>query len=893
MKRNRWARLPIAGLLALASAAAVAQAPTQTIRITGSNVLRAIEQEGALPLAVLQAEDLRQLGMRSAEEVLQFVTGSQTSSVAAGAIGGITGGATFANLRGIGPDKTLVLLDGRRLAPFGFRAEAVDLKSIPLAMIERVEVLLDGASAVYGTDAIGGVINFITRAQLRGAGLRLQTSQPQHAGGEATSGGLSAGFGDLESDGYNLFAAWDHSVQQSIHAADRAFAATGLVPSRGTIGAVIWTFPANFYQPSTGLFANPSAPECAPPHSLPHPFDPRACIYDFGATIDLTPRIVQDTFAARGSLRLGGDGVLKIDLLSTRAVTTAKTSADLVAGIAVAPDHPFYPASVPGLDPTQPVFADWLTVPAGGREVRSEARGRRAVADLAGTLGGFEVRAGLLYSDSGVEDAIGGGFVSGSAVREAAQAGRLNPFGAPTPEQLTLLESLRARGEVASARSAIRGIDLQASRELLALPAGAVVTSFGAEHREEDYRYDTVDARVLDVGSLGRSPYHVRGDRRIDALMAEALVPLTRTLDVQLALRSDRYSDAGSTTNPKLGFRFKPADGLIVRGSYNTGFRAPSLDQLYAPRVVSFSSGVYNDPVLCPDGVADPAQGGVQGRDCAAQVQVQRGGNAALAPETSRTTTLGIVLAPAKEMVLSADYWRLRLNDRIVTLPVETVLGNAETYGASIVRCSDLPASDRGAYLRCQGDNGGSRAIAYVATPLENRGAVEADGVDLAAAYRLRMGRFGRLDLAWDATWFHSYRFRTDPTVAFKENVGAYVGGSPVFRWQHAATAVWRHDTASARLAVRHKSGYRDQNNPLAVYGGPSYYQDVDPYTLVDLSFTAQPFSGFALTLGVSNLFNRDPPFSNQSDRQQRGYDPRYTDPTGRAYFVRGEYAFR
>ncbi|MBK7061705.1 MAG: TonB-dependent receptor plug domain-containing protein [Rubrivivax sp.] len=229
-----------AALLALGGAALLstaAQAQTdQRIEITGSAIKRSVSDEGALPLTVLKAEDLRQSGITTVEQAIATLTFSQSSSVGSNSIGSGTGGATYANLRALGTNKTLVLLNGRRMSPFAFSVNAVDLNSIPFAVIERIEVLRDGASAIYGTDAIGGVINFITKSNYNGGTIALEASLPEAKGGDKRRGSFVAGFGDLSKDKVNFWLSIDSQTTSRIRALDRDFSKSGIIPSKGVNG---------------------------------------------------------------------------------------------------------------------------------------------------------------------------------------------------------------------------------------------------------------------------------------------------------------------------------------------------------------------------------------------------------------------------------------------------------------------------------------------------------------------------------------------------------------------------------------------------------------------------------------------------------------------------------
>lgn len=879
------------GLLALGFTAAQAQ-PAERIEITGSAIKRGINDEGALPLTIIRAEELRQSGVSTVEGLIAQLSSSQSTAVASNSIGSGTGGATFANLRGLGTNKTLVLLNGRRLAAFAFGVNAVDLNSIPFAAIERVEVLRDGASAIYGTDAVGGVINFITKNNYTGGTLSLQASRPTGPGGDKTQGSFIVGIGDLNENKFNAWFSYDMQKLKRIRALDREFSKTGIIASKGVNGNSPTTFPGNFSQSSTGVTGNITAPNCVPPLSVPNPANPNACVFDFSATIDIVPDIEQETITGRFTNLLPGDHRLSLEMLSTKNTNVSRVAPDPVSNIVLTPTNPFYPTGYPGLNGTQNVTAAWRMVPAGPRTNESVSSADRVVADVRGAVGGIDYVAGAYYTVNRASDGAKDGYVNAPFIRSEVAAGRLNPFADATPAQLSIIETAKRRGTFATAEGNTKGIDLRGSRELFAMGGGAAAMSLGAEFRYEGYRYDTDDAVVAAIPSAGRSAYHVTGGRHVAALSGELLLPVTKELEVQLAARADRYSDAGNTFNPKIGVRYTPIKSLVLRGSYNTGFRAPALDDIYGPQSITFAAGAVNDPLLCPGGVVNTAAGGVASRDCGAQVQVQNGGNPTLKPEKSKTFTVGLAFEPIKNLTMSADYFNIKLKDQINAIDQISILANSAQYADKIIRCKDIPVTLQAELNRCGADNLNSNAIGYVVTLTDNLGKVNTQGVDLSLAYTLNAGAAGAFTAQWDGTWVKSYEYQNSPTDPLKENVGRYIDSSPVFRWQHAVALGWKGERLSSRVGIRYKSGYTDQNSPTTVVGGPSFYQDVKAYTLVDFALTGKVTKEFTLSGGVTNLFDTDPPFSNQSTRSQRGYDPRFTDPTGRAYFVRATLSF-
>src|SRR4051812_25978746 len=236
-KRSAVARAALAaacgtGALLAAPGVQAQQASLERVEITGSAVRR-VDAETALPVTVLKVEELRQQGFTTVEDIMQTLPGNQTSQGTAGSVGASTGGGVFANLRGLGANKTLVLLNGRRIANQavggaggGGDSSAPDLNTIPLGAIDRIEILRDGASSLYGTDAIGGVINFITKKDFQGGEVSAQYNSPQHPGGKSYEANLGFGRGDLDKDKWNFFGFVDVQHQDVLTTPQRSSFAT-------------------------------------------------------------------------------------------------------------------------------------------------------------------------------------------------------------------------------------------------------------------------------------------------------------------------------------------------------------------------------------------------------------------------------------------------------------------------------------------------------------------------------------------------------------------------------------------------------------------------------------------------------------------------------------------
>jgi iron complex outermembrane receptor protein len=365
-------------------------------------------------------------------------------------------------------------------------------------------------------------------------------------------------------------------------------------------------------------------------------------------------------------------------------------------------------------------------------------------------------------------------------------------------------------------------------------------------------------------------------------------MPILKDLEVTGALRYDHYSDFGSTTNPKVSFRYQPAEQLLVRGSYTTGFRAPSLYELDSPITYTNTANSYSDPVLCPGGTAKAGENAAA--VCDTQFMTQLGGNKALKPEKSKSWTLGFVVEPMRGTSVGLDFWWIRLQHAINALDQDTIFNNPTKYADLFHRNASGHLSVSG--QDCKQTNGAidPTTCGYITDTNANLGGTNTYGVDLNLASRMKTAA-GTFNFDLSGTYINHYEFQTEENGAWTQNAGVYAGGSPVFRWQHTASVAWTRNEWTLGTVNHYKSGYFDQNDPTQVAKGFRNNQ-VAPYVTTDIYGTWSPTKAMSLTLGVRNVFDQDPPFSNQGATFQVGYDPRFTDPTGRAYYARATYNF-
>ncbi len=836
---------------------------------------------------IIRAEELVKQGVTTAEQAVGRIAANQSTLGITSSIGATTGGQASADLRGLGGNgnKTLVLLNGRRVANHAFDSGSVDLNAIPLAAIDRIEILRDGASAIYGTDAIGGVINFILRRDFQGIEVSAEYQAPQGPGGDTQRASVVAGFGSLTRSGFNIFGTLDYRKQKVVEAAARPFAATGIIGGDITGGTSGSSFPGDI----DGF--EPSLPTCAPPSSIPNEAG-TACRYDFTREIDIVPKNDQLTGLLRGAFAIGEHTIGAEYMRAENNVTTR---------VAAAPVSHFIPASitttVPGFIPVGAPpprlvgtnlgwVANWRQVPAGKRTSDSETITERMLIDVTGSFAGFDYRAAIGQSKNEVTEGTADGYTNNSIIAGGVAAGIINPFGPQSAAGTALINSAKINAPTSIGEGDVKFFDFRLNRDLFNLPAGVVAAAFGVEMRKEKYDFVATDI-TAQLPSLGVDPdSDVKGDRDVKAAYVEMNFPILKSLELTLAGRYDRYSDFGNTFNPKVGLRYQPTRQVLVRGSYNTGFRAPTLYEIFQPASLTFTSDNYNDPILCPGG--SPVPGASAGVVCGQQVLQRSGGPVstgrpvtALQPEESRTVSFGVVFEPINSVTLGVDFWSIKIENQINGLAEQAIFGSATKYASRFTRCSQVTAAVRATIDSCL-NFPAFDPIAFIDTPNENLGDLRTRGMDLSASWRLGRTAYGVWGLTFDGTYVDKYEYQRERGGEFVQNAGVYADASPVFRWQHTATINWSAGNWSVLLANRYKSGYKDQDPTI----------DVRPYSTYDTGVSYTGIRNLTLAFGIKNLLDEEPPVTVQSTTFQRGYDPRFTDPLGRTYTVRAAYKF-
>jgi iron complex outermembrane receptor protein len=887
----------------LLSQSALAQSETSKldrVEITGSSIKR-LESETALPVQVIKREDIDKSGVTTAAELLKNIT-ANTAPLSDGAsiTDGTSGQRGFngANLRGLGVSSTLVLLNGRRLANFASPGDnaGVDLNNIPAGAIARVEVLKDGASAIYGTDAIGGVINFITRKDYRGLDLNASAANTQQGGAGKRTASLSGGAGDLATDGYNIFGVLDIQKLDALRSGQRAFIQDRPLATNLPALMSSSTFPANIDISSAqrntliakGLLPagstrnriNPSSPTCNGPATVfaaTGPGGPLACSYDYMQDTEIYPEASKVGFIGRATFKVNEDNQVFAELVESDAKSRYVLSPNPIR-IRNLPVSVLPSAYAAALGTGTVSGIRYRMSEAGNRTNEVNSKAERLVLGASGVLAGWDYDVGVARAENKATDNYVNGYVLFDKFDAGVRNGTINPFGPSSQSGRDLINSIKINDAARSSKGVSTSIDGKISKALMALGGGDLAVALGAELRRENATF-TPSALLLsnniagdrDSGALAGSATDIKAtdnSREVTSVFAEVNAPVSKTLEMQFALRHDRYNDAGSSTNPKFGVRWQPQQNFLVRASAGTGFRAPSLDDLNRPVTFGTTSSFLTDPTcLAAEDDID---------FCTNQWPVERRSNPNLKPEKSQQASLGFVLDASKELNFSVDYWNIRKTDVISTLGEQVIVDNAAKYNGTYIQRNSF------------GD------ITNIILKKENQGSLETSGLDFGVDYRGGTTSLGRFSANFSGTLVLNYDRQFGPLEPKRSNLGVFLNDQVIQKWRHRISLGWDQGPFSLTLANQYSQGYRDQNttyDPSSNTLLPT--RDVEAYSLWNLTGSYAISKALKVRAGVLNLLNTAPPFSNQAYYFLAGYDPTYTDPRGRSAFVSVNYAFK
>ena len=838
--------LATAGLLAtpLAAGAADGEAATapalESITVTGS-YLRRTDTEIPSPVTSINAEEIAKSGMKTIADVIRSVSADNSGTLTQAFSGAMAGGASGVSLRGLSVDATLVLLDGHRMAPYPLADDGqrpfVDVSSLPLSVVDRVEILRDGASAIYGSDAIAGVVNIILKKQFVGLEVSASggTSYKYDGGSERAS--VTYGFGDLGTDSRNVYFNLEARHQDAIAQEARGsyLKALDLTPWGGPdirgglvngslpLAGTTYTIPGQVLPLNGAQSANPPAPYllpgCAPQDLIPNG---GGCAWDTNLYKKIQPKTGGINFSSHWTENLGGGWQSQASAnffhseseqyrqsnsynVPTNLVPDAWAAARSgtvnqfdpnTTGILLPanhPDNPFNPAS-PYYAAAQAfygsAFSQYAGQPAlffgaltdvGPQHSIYKTDVYRLIEDLNGTVADWDVSASVGYVTD-LTHITYENFLKPSAF-VAALANNSYRVGQNAYLNSPALYAQIAPTTADTASSRLLYASANAERTLMALPGGNLALATG------------VEARHLSIANPGQ-PGGTQGDVQMDgsffafgsqtvfAGFAELSAPLLRTLEAEAALRADHYQNEGYSVTPKLGFKFKPVQQLALRGTYSRGFRAPGIGESGNSGSASSVNSYPPDPLRCVPGGPNTAQ------DCnlpGSNVAVLARGNSNLQPEKSHSITVGFILEPVQHVSLTADYFRIRRDNEITPAPY-TLSGAVRS-----------PAAPGSAF---------PGPIVEYLTPYVNATYSLVSGIDAQFIATLPLASYGRLTFKLDATHLlESQQTVGDQTYHFAGTVGptslSGATGTPATRGSY--TIDWTRAALSLGLTYTYR----------------------------------------------------------------------------------------
>ena len=934
------------GVILSAGAPAFAQGTTtlERVEITGSNIRR-INSETASPVLALTREDIEKSGRSSVAELLQTLSVDNQGSVPKNFGAGFASGASGISLRGLGAASTLVLLNGRRIAPFGLADDGQkvfsDLNLIPLEAVERIEILKDGGSAIYGSDAIAGVVNVILRKDYQGLAMNASYGTTQYGNGQEKRASITGGFGDLQRQGFNVLANLEVGRQGEIYnrditdrgyigrqdLRDLGFSANETVASvsAGGNGAITTNNAAgsaingNVRNPVTldyynrgnpaGLGFTRIFPAAACSNFTSHPQgDPGGgCLNDAAQEYgQIQPSQKYINFFTRGTLNIAPalQGYAEFNWYNNKneAFTTPSQVSNSVG-------YPGGPVSNAGVSlgaahPDNPYFGSearlrYLAVDNGPRVRNGDSDFYRVLVGLKGTAAEWEYDTGLLYSQTKGHDGRTGylqrdvtfallnptaanvaAATAGSAAYAALPAGTLWRIAENAGLNSAALYAAMSPPITSDSDAKITQIDVKASREIGKLDGGPIGLAVGAELRHESISLTPVTGTERgNVIGLGYSAYD--GGRTVTAAYVEVLAPLLKQLEASAALRYDHYSDAGNSTTPKFGIKYTPFRELALRGTYAKGFRAPSPAENGVGGLAAFSTAT--DPLRCNLGIAAA---------CApAAVAVITSPNPALKPEKSDNYTLGLVFEPSSKTSIAIDYFDITRKDEI----------NQEQTDAAVA--AGHIARDPTTATAVPGDPG---QIVAVLGQYVNSSRTKVRGFDVDAKQGFELGGgFGKLTLT--AQWTHLFTFkRTEVDGSSRDFAGTHGNcdvtnciGTPADRANFGAFV----DTGAYRVGINanYRASIENKNFKDDPAGCASTFADgsdapagcrIASFTTFDLVGRWQPMKELEVYGSIRNLFNRIAPLDPLTYGQQAFNPLDYAGAVGRFYTVGLKYRF-
>lgn len=821
----------------------------ERIAITGSR-LRGVDMEGANPVQVISREDIAERGYDSVSTLLRNLpqavsAGTFSENGATATAAGAPAGSSGVSLRGLGSSSTLVLVNGRRVAVDSFANGAdsfVNVNTIPISAIERIEILTDGASSVYGSDAIAGVINFILRKDVEGHEISLMY------GNDTKTSDFSrynlTYVGGFNTDTSNTSIIVDYFDRNALFNADRPIDVTFAL--RTSLGIDGQNFPEAWCGDSTVR----GGTECRYDYVMERAIQPDT--ERLGVTLNHQQQLANN-------MELFAEGMYQRNQGSAYDSATAYT-------VTITPNSSLVPSDVRALNPNDSNIIVRTRFPE-RRQQSYDTEAVRILAGLRGEAGNWFWETAAAYGVTENEVRHVRGYFNRQAVLTAINQERFNPFNLGRDNSEATLDSLRALAPRLG-RSETYSLDFNIAGELFALPAGPVSSVFGGEFRSESIK-DTPAAIAAADGVFGLGARDAKADRNQYALYSEFNLPISYDIDAIAAIRYDHYSDFGGDINPKLSLRWRATESLVFRTSWSTGFRAPSLSQLGAGRALA--TGYIN----CGAGEEFNALCG--NFDDEVSFDQETRGNPDLGAENSEAVNIGFSWNLTDSLQLTADYWRYD-HKNIVDVDANTTLRNCLSGMAPVVS-NESDLTGFGCVVSNEGD------LVFLRTGFFNVGQQKTDGIDIRLNYQLTTERFGAFNFFANATKTFSYERQITPDLPPQDLLGRLTGANEIARPDLVADfgTGWRYGNWSLGLS----------GNYIASMGDGDFRWGGNETVASWLVFNAS--AGYdlgkygSIQLAIRNLTDEKPPYASSPTD---GYASAVHDWYGTTYSVRYTFKF-
>jgi len=879
-----------AGMGAAAVPALAQDAPMQRVEITGSSIKRATA-ETASPVTVINSDELLRSGKATVAEYLQTLTVDGAGSLPTSFGSGFAAGSTAISLRGLGATSTLVLLNGRRMAPYARADDGqksfTDLSTVPMQIVERIEILKDGASSLYGADAIAGVVNIILRKDFTGLQVRAETGWSRYDDAKQNKASITYGQGDLDEDKYNWVVNAEYSQSDELAASarkNRDWIGHGDIRPWGyglgtqyaggyiSNGAASPSPTGALLNPATGQYV--SLPGCAN-FSKSVQNDPRGgCVWHQDQFRSLQPEIESINLYTRGTWQINPNLQAYTELgyserRSSFTMTPGSTSSTVIfPGQNNVPQMINY-GSLINMDASHPqnpygqdVRLRYSMFDVGPSVRNAKNTFNRFVVGLKGTNAGWDWETGFTHSESKL-DLNWTNMINMQVLNDALS----NPNSALFPYYIgdqagknsPALYAALTRNGVSHSTTKLNIVDFKASRELpIALPGGNIGLAIGGEHRQE--KLDNPSFAGSENGSINSSYTAAFGDTKVSAVYIEALAPILKSVELTGALRYDHYDKFNSTT-PKLGLKWTPVKTFALRGTYTEGFRAPSAAE-NNPLSQATGSASVQDPVRCPtaaNGVPTPIAGASQ-TDCSISISSIKIGNPNLKPEESKGYTLGMVWDPFDGTSLSVDGFKIKRENEIN--PVS--YAEAATQPGAVRNDNNLKNA-AGQIIP------GTGTLLVVQGAYRNSSFTEVSGVDVDIKQRLRLGAYGKATIG--LTWTHIASFLRAESDTLRYQFAGTHGNCDTSNCMGTPKNKLNL-TASWDIGAWNFSGtanWRDSMKNIRYEGAPCASQFADgsvapngcklaSFTTVDLSTRWNVSKQLTMFASVANVFDKVAP---------------------------------